>query len=40
MNENSDKAKSHFQKYLRLSPNQPDAAQIQSMIQSIENGKF
>ena len=39
-NKNMSKAKSHFQKYLRLSPNQPDAAQIQSMIQSIENGKF
>ena len=40
MKENSGKAKSHFQKYLRLTPNQPDAAQIQSMIQSIENGKL
>ena len=37
-NKNPSKAKSHFQEYLRLSPNQPDAAQIQSMIQAIEGG--
>ena len=37
-NKNPSKAKSHFQEYLRLSPNQPDAAQIQSMIQAIESG--
>ena len=37
-NENPDKVIYHFQEYLRLSPNQPDAAQIQSMIQAIESG--
>ena len=34
-NKNSDKAILHFQEYLRLSPNQPDVAQIQSMIQAL-----
>jgi len=32
---NPSKAISHFQEYLRLSPNQPDVAQIQSMIQAL-----
>jgi tetratricopeptide (TPR) repeat protein len=37
-NENPDKVIYHFQEYLRILPNQPDAAQIQSMIQAIESG--
>ena len=31
-NKNPSKAISHFQEYLRLSPNQPDVAQIQKLI--------
>ncbi len=37
-NENPDKVIYHFQEYLRILPNQPDAAQIQPMIQAIESG--
>ena len=34
--ENPDKAIHHFQEYLRLSPNQHDATQINFMIQSLK----
>jgi len=37
MKENPDKAKYHFQEYLRLSPNQSDASQIKSTIQLLNN---
>jgi tetratricopeptide (TPR) repeat protein len=36
-NKNSIKAISHFQEYLRLSPNPPDVAQVQSTIQTLKN---
>lgn len=36
-NENPDKAIFHFQEYLRLVPNQPDATQIQSMIKALRH---
>ena len=36
-NEKPDKVIYHFQEYLRILPNQSDAAQIQSMIEAIES---